>query len=329
MWSMKKTSETSPVLFLNVKGEPMRFFLRPGPTKVQLQPLITTGGGVLCRTQEPSAVLLADPGEISAVGEAASQFYISTQYIRDCILHNQQLDIESYRFSNLLPVQTRMAVRKQKGVGRMGYSLEDDSAILKFIAKRQHDAKGNRVWKEMERQGITSHSWQSMKDRFLKHLHQKLPSKSFNKDVKVCRTMTSPSSVNDTPHPSSDTTVPPKSKVRIISESDSDGSRPADQPEPEPSPEKCSSAERPDSDTNQTRLGSNDGQNEPQRDQNQESAQEKEQQECPQDDHEVAAKKARMENDESGTGSSHGTFRSLNMYTDLKGFRKNRYNRFT
>uniref|UniRef100_A0A4W4FAF1 Telomeric repeat-binding factor 2-interacting protein 1 n=1 Tax=Electrophorus electricus TaxID=8005 RepID=A0A4W4FAF1_ELEEL len=171
-------SYTSPVLFLNTKGEPMRFYIRPGPTKIQLQPLITRSGGVLCRTQESSAILLADPGETSIAMERARQFYISTQYIHDCVVQNQQLDIENYRFSNLQPALTRATARKHRGQGRMCYSLEDDAAIINFIAKCRHEVKGNRVWQQMERQGITTHSWQSMKDRFLKHLQYKISDKS-------------------------------------------------------------------------------------------------------------------------------------------------------
>ncbi|XP_035376471.1 telomeric repeat-binding factor 2-interacting protein 1 [Electrophorus electricus] len=172
------SSDTSPVLFLNTKGEPMRFYIRPGPTKIQLQPLITRSGGVLCRTQESSAILLADPGETSIAMERARQFYISTQYIHDCVVQNQQLDIENYRFSNLQPALTRATARKHRGQGRMCYSLEDDAAIINFIAKCRHEVKGNRVWQQMERQGITTHSWQSMKDRFLKHLQYKISDKS-------------------------------------------------------------------------------------------------------------------------------------------------------
>jgi len=57
----------SPVLFMTVDGEPMSFFLRPGPVKRKLQPLITAGGGLLCNVQQPGAILLIDPEERSSV----------------------------------------------------------------------------------------------------------------------------------------------------------------------------------------------------------------------------------------------------------------------
>lgn len=213
----KECSATSAVLFLNVKGEPMRFFIRPGPTKVQLQPLISNGGGVLCRTQEPNAILLADPGDITAAVGSAGHFYISTQYVRDCVAQNQQLDIESYRFGSSQPVQTRAASRKRQGTGRMGYSPEDDAAILDFIGKHQKEAKGNRVWQQMERQGLTGHSWQSMKDRFLKHLQHKLEKKSPERRTKASPWKERSSSEDNNPTP--------KKKAVVLSSSDSDATQ--------------------------------------------------------------------------------------------------------
>ena len=68
------TKSISPVLFLTVKGEPMHFFLRPGPVKRKLQPVITAGGGVLCNVQQPGAILLIDPEERSSVPGSAAHW---------------------------------------------------------------------------------------------------------------------------------------------------------------------------------------------------------------------------------------------------------------
>lgn len=64
----------SPVLFMTVDSEPMNFFLRPGPIKQKLHPLITAGGGVMCRVQQPGAILLIDPEEKSSVPESAAHW---------------------------------------------------------------------------------------------------------------------------------------------------------------------------------------------------------------------------------------------------------------
>ncbi|NWR27038.1 TE2IP protein, partial [Tachuris rubrigastra] len=87
-------------LFLWDDGRPMRFYVRPGVSKMRLAPLVLAGGGRLCRVQEPGAVLLAEPGKAAPGGA------VSTEYVTECL----------------------------------------------------------------ERSGLTRHSWQAMRDRFLRHL---------------------------------------------------------------------------------------------------------------------------------------------------------------
>lgn len=65
-------SSISPVLFMTLEGRPMSFYLRPGPVKVKLQPLITAGGGDLCNVQKPGAVLLMDPTEEGSISESTA-----------------------------------------------------------------------------------------------------------------------------------------------------------------------------------------------------------------------------------------------------------------
>uniref|UniRef100_A0A8C7M5N0 Telomeric repeat-binding factor 2-interacting protein 1 n=1 Tax=Oncorhynchus kisutch TaxID=8019 RepID=A0A8C7M5N0_ONCKI len=173
-----RSSPISPVLFLTVDGEPMRFFLRPGPTKVRLQPVIKAGGGLVCRAQEPGAFLLIDPEEMGFVAGSAAHWYVSTQYIQDCMEKNQQLEVEDYRFKpdNVkVNVQTRSAKQSVGSIGRMGYTPEEDKAIMTYICEHKRESHGNKVWQEMAKNGLTCHSWQSMKDRYLKQLVKRQP----------------------------------------------------------------------------------------------------------------------------------------------------------
>ncbi|XP_037303718.2 telomeric repeat-binding factor 2-interacting protein 1 isoform X1 [Pungitius pungitius] len=163
----------SPVLFMTVDGEPMTFFLRPGPVKLKLQPLITAGAGVLCNVQQPGAILLMEPEERGSISESTTHWFVSTQYILDCIEKNEQLNLEDYRLNpEVVPRQSPRRSNKKEistgliGSGRLSYSAEDDAAILTFVSQHKSDTGGNRLWKEMEKQSVTSHSWQSMKSRY-------------------------------------------------------------------------------------------------------------------------------------------------------------------
>ncbi|MCJ8744541.1 hypothetical protein PDJAM_G00119860 [Pangasius djambal] len=275
--------------------------------QLQLQPLISNAGGVLCRTQEPNAILLAAPGDITPAVQGAGHFYISTQYIHDCVAQNQQLDIESYRFSNLQPVQTRAASRKQRGTGRMGYSPEDDTAILNFISKHQQEAKGNRIWQQMERQRITSHSWQSMKDRFLKHLQHKLEQKTPEHKKKVSPLKESSSSEDNISQPTPKKT--PRKKAVVVSSSDSDTTQisvreneheggTGEQPDLQPSPEEISSPQDPASEKRQTdevRKETDGDESVPEEERQHDTEQA-----------EVSPKRARMDTDSPTEGTSSG-----------------------
>ncbi|XP_041813975.1 telomeric repeat-binding factor 2-interacting protein 1 isoform X2 [Chelmon rostratus] len=171
-------SDVSPVLFMAVNGEPMSFFLRPGPVKRKLQPLITAGGGMLCSVQQPGAILLIDPDERGCLAESTAHWYVSTQYIHDCIEKDEQLNLEDYRLNSEV-VPRHSARLKNKGSspghlgGRVAYTTEDDAAILSYVREHKADTGGNRLWQEMEKQRVTSHSWQSMKHRYRARLAKK------------------------------------------------------------------------------------------------------------------------------------------------------------
>ncbi|KFO21219.1 Telomeric repeat-binding factor 2-interacting protein 1 [Fukomys damarensis] len=139
----------SSTLFVRADGSPLSFYVRPSPIKRRLSTLILHGGGTVCRVQEPGAVLLAQPGE--ALAEASGDF-ISTQYILDCVERNE---------------------RPQPLTGRVAFTDTDDVAILTYVkehARSPSSVTGNALWKAMEKSELTQHSWQSMKDRYLKHL---------------------------------------------------------------------------------------------------------------------------------------------------------------
>lgn len=42
-----------------------------------------------------------------------------------------------------------------------------------YVSKHKSETKGNRLWQKMEKQQVTSHSWQSMKYRYKVQLAKK------------------------------------------------------------------------------------------------------------------------------------------------------------
>ncbi|XP_077583103.1 uncharacterized protein LOC144203500 isoform X2 [Stigmatopora nigra] len=161
----------SPVLFMTVGGEPMSFYLRPGSIKQELYPLIKAGGGIMCQVQRPGSILLIDPDEINTLSESTSYRYVSIQYIHDCVERAEQLNLDDYRINTKT---VSMCSNKSPSIstGRQTYTSAENAAILKYISRRKSEIKGNCMWQQMEKEHITSHSWQSMKFHY-KHLKMK------------------------------------------------------------------------------------------------------------------------------------------------------------
>lgn len=165
--------DISPVLFFTDEGLPMEFYVRPGLAKQKLGPLIIAGGGLLSKAQQANAILLVDPEERSSIPKSSVKWYVSTQYIYDCVDKEAQLDLEDYRFN---PEEHTPSSSSTNGSlvtpqGRMKYTPEEDAAILKFMREyKGANTRGNRIWQHLESKRLTSHSWQSMKDRYIRHI---------------------------------------------------------------------------------------------------------------------------------------------------------------
>lgn len=112
----------------------------------------------------------------------ASGDFISTQYILDCVDRNEKLDLEAYRLglteqaSDPKPgasTEGSTEPEPQPLTGRIAYTDAEDVAILTYVkenARSPSSVTGNALWKAMEKSSLTQHSWQSLKDRYLKHL---------------------------------------------------------------------------------------------------------------------------------------------------------------
>ncbi|XP_075997582.1 telomeric repeat-binding factor 2-interacting protein 1 [Genypterus blacodes] len=169
----EKPHKISPVLFMTEDGEPMSFYVRPCSAKSYLNCYIKAGGGVLSNVQKPGTILLIDPEESYAIPENTVLSYVSINYVRDCVKQNVQLDLDQYRLQSEEKKTENRA--SSSGGGRMPFTPEEDDAVLKYIGKHNvvFKLKGNVVWQQMEKAGVTKHSWQSMKARFKKFLFEK------------------------------------------------------------------------------------------------------------------------------------------------------------
>ncbi|NXA07689.1 TE2IP protein, partial [Sapayoa aenigma] len=99
------------------------------------------------------AVLLAQPGEAAPGGA------VSTEYVTECVERNQRLPLEPFVLPGAGPR------------GRLAFTDEEDAALLQAV-RGQSMARvgGQALWMELERSGLTRHSWRAMRDRFVRHL---------------------------------------------------------------------------------------------------------------------------------------------------------------
>eukprot|EP00761_Pharyngomonas_kirbyi_P011766 gb/GECH01011792.1/.p1 GENE.gb/GECH01011792.1/~~gb/GECH01011792.1/.p1 ORF type:complete len:226 (+),score=36.49 gb/GECH01011792.1/:1-678(+) len=101
--------------------------------------------------------------------ETKNTLVASTKFIEDTFRNGKMPNIHNYTLG-----KHRM---------RIDYTSEDDQNIEKFVEARKDEfgghVMGNRIWREAEKEGITQHSWQSMRTRYKSVLSpQKTKSKS-------------------------------------------------------------------------------------------------------------------------------------------------------
>ncbi|EDO44451.1 predicted protein [Nematostella vectensis] len=169
-------------LFLNDEdGSPILFYITPGPLKKRLKTLIEVRGGIVSSKITPGVdtILLQE----SSKDKPLLDGYTSSEYIKDCIHKNELLNIKPYQAratekagkSKLGAVSSSNSANIVKSTtgGRAKYTYEEDQAILDYV--KQYACPGipvggNVLWKQMEREKVTGHSWQSMQCRYRKIL---------------------------------------------------------------------------------------------------------------------------------------------------------------
>ncbi|NXC25284.1 TE2IP protein, partial [Campylorhamphus procurvoides] len=59
--------------------------------------------------------------------------------------------------------------------GRLAFTAAEDAVLVRAVRERGAARAGGRaLWRELERAGLTRHSWQAMRSRFLRHLRPRI-----------------------------------------------------------------------------------------------------------------------------------------------------------
>eukprot|EP00698_Gefionella_okellyi_P012179 TRINITY_DN3257_c0_g1_i2.p1 TRINITY_DN3257_c0_g1~~TRINITY_DN3257_c0_g1_i2.p1 ORF type:complete len:364 (-),score=73.84 TRINITY_DN3257_c0_g1_i2:1067-2158(-) len=179
-------NSTFPSDLFTKDGKPLEFYMAPNRDKERIRKIVTKGGGIM-RAGYTTTCITLSPADMLQTAPADST---STAFIDDSAINQALQDVGAYRLSVLrqkaaasLPaVATTQPLQARKG--RLKYTDEEDLAIINYVSRPGVSTSGVMVWKEMEAKQITLHTWQSMRDRYLKVLVPKGISSIVNKTTK-------------------------------------------------------------------------------------------------------------------------------------------------
>jgi len=158
-------------------GKPMAFFLcniaKSEATK--WIKLIQDLGGEVHNTYNANVKALAkDTHNVSIT----DQPIYSLKFVEECAKKNELLDIDHFQFatppttkasSSPSPSPKKVATSPRKWK-RVAYTKEDDNKLLQFISEHPDlSPGGTKLWRLMENQKVTDHTWESLRTRF-RHL---------------------------------------------------------------------------------------------------------------------------------------------------------------
>ncbi|XP_064637352.1 telomeric repeat-binding factor 2-interacting protein 1-like [Lineus longissimus] len=187
----------------------MSFYMAPSSEKADLRADVFHHGGRFALTTEremEGVIKMATEG--ATLPSGATDFF-SINFIKDSTDKDKKLKLEDYRmsadakgafyskvhldyqdeltneFDDLMP--TLIAYNSKTMKGRKMYQVHEDKAIITYLVENRKLFKvnGNAVWKTMESLGITSHTWQSMKDHYIKYVQPNL--RAFDLPPKVTK----------------------------------------------------------------------------------------------------------------------------------------------
>ncbi|KAK1945406.1 hypothetical protein P3T76_002454 [Phytophthora citrophthora] len=150
----------------------LAFYLAPtlsSEEKEELKRLISQNEGLVSDTPKGATQLVAYD-----TLDARSRNQISTDFIKDSVAFRALQDPAKYS-GKIFTAEIKLH-RTGKPGGRLQYTLEDDARMLHFARMRDWEAMASvKTWEIAEGVGVTSHSAESMKERFCQQLMMKTP----------------------------------------------------------------------------------------------------------------------------------------------------------
>ncbi|GAQ85697.1 hypothetical protein KFL_002490150 [Klebsormidium nitens] len=171
--------EASAQLFVRSDGKRMCFFLPPsvrdkdGVVRKQVKELVENYGG---RFRTPSLRLPQDDVVIQLVhvGDAGNEKALQAAKARGEKLYFCTYVLDSVKKGILLKSEDYEVHPPPPSAGPKRtyhhWTREEDKAILEYASKSILARRGDIFWQEAERQKVTPHSWQAMKERYNKYL---------------------------------------------------------------------------------------------------------------------------------------------------------------
>jgi len=154
----------------------LSFSMRPCALRAEIRTLLIEHGGTFSREINDNMIRLTE--------NKSFKQGVHIDFIYDSIKQGVLLKLADYTLPQyaLKETSNSITVDAAKVVSaRSKYEPEEDDAIIQYVAQKSCDygqvgsVTGNMMWKQMERDKITLHSWQSMKNRYLKKLQHHTP----------------------------------------------------------------------------------------------------------------------------------------------------------
>ncbi|XP_050415800.1 telomeric repeat-binding factor 2-interacting protein 1 [Patella vulgata] len=164
----------SKKLFKDENGQSLLFVMRPCKERQRIAAMIEYGGGEIKskEVEGRTCIRLAEKDSCTSGGD-----YISTKYITDCCEADTLLDQKKYRLNPFFDADLEhapviMSVPPSKLKGRKKYTEDEDLSIITYIIKKRqyNNVSGIILWKDMVMLKVTDHSYQSMRERYLKYI---------------------------------------------------------------------------------------------------------------------------------------------------------------